>query len=168
MWCLRALCIFSSVQFSRSVVSDSLPPHGLQHARLPCPSPIPGVYLTRVHWVSDAIQPSHPLSSSPPPALNLSQHQGLFQWLSCSLHLVAKVLELQFQHQSFQFQGWFPLGLTCLISLQSKGASRVFSSTTIRKHQFFSVQPFLWSSSHICTWPLEKPQLWLYGPLLAK
>ena len=53
--------------------------------------------------------------------------------------------------------GWFPLGLTCLISLQSKGASRVFSSTTIRKHQFFSVQPFLWSSSHICTWLLEKP-----------
>ena len=111
---------------------------------------------THVHWVHDAVQPSHPLSS-PPPALNLSQHQGLFQWLSCSLHLVAKVLELQFQHQSFQFQGWFPLGLTCLISLQSKGLSRVFSNTTVWKHQLFCVQSSLWPNSHICTWLLEKP-----------
>ena len=58
-------------------------------------------------------------------------------------------------------QGWFPLGLTGLISLQSKGLSRVFSSTTIRKHQFFSTQHSLWSNYHICTWLLEKPWLWL-------
>ena len=62
-------------------------------------------------------------------------------------------------------QGWFPLGLTSLISLKSKGLSRVFSSTTVWKHQFFGVQPFLWSNSHIPTWVLEKPQFWLYGHL---
>ena len=66
-------------QFSRSVVSDSLRPHGLQHARLPCPSPTPRACSDHVHRVSDAIQPSHPLSSPSPPAFNLSQHQGLFR-----------------------------------------------------------------------------------------
>ena len=75
-----------------------------------------------VHWVSDAIQPSHPLSPPSPPALNLSQHQGLFQWVG-SLHQVVKGLELQLQHQSFpmNIQGWFPLGLSGWISLLSKG-----------------------------------------------
>ena len=62
-------------------------------------------------------------------------------------------------------QSWFPLGLTGLISLLSKGLSRIFSSITIWKHQFFSAQPSLWSNFHICTWLLEKLQLWLYGPL---
>ena len=94
------LCI--SVQFSRSVVSNSLRPHGPQHARLPCPSPTPGVYPNSFHWLSDAIQPSHPLSSPSPPAINLSQHEGLFKWVSSS-HKVAKGLEFQFQHQSFQW-----------------------------------------------------------------
>ena len=65
-------------------------------------------------------------------------------------------------------QGWFPLGWTDLISLQSKGLSRVFSNTTIQKHQFFDAQPSLWSNTHIHTWPLEKPYFWLCGPLLAK
>ena len=65
-------------------------------------------------------------------------------------------------------QGWFPLGLTGLISCQSKGLSRGFSSTTVRKHQFFSTQPSLWSNSHIHTWLLEKPKLWLDGTLLVK
>ena len=69
---------------------------------------------------------------------------------------------------SMNIQDWFPLGLTGLISLLSKGLSRVFSSTTIQKHQFFGTQTSLWSNSHICTWLLEKPQLWLYGSLLAK
>ena len=91
-----------SVQFSRSVVSDSLLPHGLQHARLPCPSPTPGVYPNHVHRGSDAIQPSHPLASPSPPALNLSQHHSLFQWVSSS-HQVAKVLEFQLRHHSFQW-----------------------------------------------------------------
>ena len=65
-------------------------------------------------------------------------------------------------------QDWFPLGFTCLISLKSKGFSRIFSNTTVQKHQFFSAQLSLWSNSHICTWLLEKPQAWLDGPLLAK
>ena len=92
----------SSVQFSLSVVSNSSWPHGLQHGRLPSPSPTPELTQTHVHWVGDAIQPSHPLSLPSPPTFNLSQHQGLFQWVSSS-HQVAKVLQLQLQHQSFQW-----------------------------------------------------------------
>ena len=64
-------------------------------------------------------------------------------------------------------QDWFPLELTGLNSFKSQGLSRIFCSITRKKHQFFSAQPTLWSNSHICTWLLEKPQLWLYGPLLA-
>jgi len=93
-----------SVQFSRSVVSDSLCLPRLQHARLPCPSPTPEFTQTHAHWVGDAIQPSHPLLSPSPPTFNLSQHQGLFKWVNSS-HQVAKVLEFQLQHQSFQ---WTP------------------------------------------------------------
>ena len=110
---------------------------------------------THVHWVGDAVQPSHPLLSPSPPALNPSQHQGLFNWVSSS-HQVAKVLELQLQHQSFQwFQDWFPLGLIGLIFLQYKGRSRVFSNTTVQKHQFFGAQLSL-RSSQTHTWLLEK------------
>ena len=83
-----------SIQFSLSVVSDSLRPHESQHARPPCPSPTPEFTQTHVHWVSDAIQSSHPLLSPSPPAPNPSQHQSLFQWVN-SLHEVAKVLEFQ-------------------------------------------------------------------------
>ena len=89
-----SLPTFSSVQFSRSVVSNSLPPCESQHARPPCPSPTPRVHSTHVHRVGDAIQPSHPLSSPFPPAPNPSQHQSLFQWVNSS-HEVPKVLELQ-------------------------------------------------------------------------
>ena len=92
----------SSVQFTHSVVSDSLRPHGLQHTRLPCPSPTPGVYSDScplTQWFHSTIL-SSVVSFSP--AFNLSQHQGLFKWVS-SLHQVAKVLELQLQHQSFQW-----------------------------------------------------------------
>ena len=111
---------------------------------------------THVHWVNDAIKPSHPLSSPCPPAFNLSQHQGLFKWVSSS-HQVGKVLEFQLQHQSFQWIFRVPLGLTGLISLLSKGLSRVFFSTTVHNHQFVITQPSLWSNSHIQTWLLEKP-----------
>ena len=86
----------SSVQFSHSVISNSLGPRELQHARPPCPSPTP-----RVHPNSCAIQPSHPPLSPSPPALNPSQHQRLFQWVNSS-HEMAKVLEFQLQHHSFQ------------------------------------------------------------------
>ena len=92
----------SSVQFSCSVMSDSLRPHESQHARSPCPLSTPGVYTTLVHRVGDAIQASHSLSSPSPPAPNPSQHQSLFQWVNSSHH-VAKVLEFQLQHQFFQW-----------------------------------------------------------------
>ena len=90
---------FNSVQFSRSVMSNFFRPHGLQHTTPPCPSPIPGLNFftqTHVHWVGDAIQPSHPWSSASPPTFNLSQHQGLFKGVISS-HQVAKVLEFQLQ-----------------------------------------------------------------------
>ena len=102
---------------------------------------LPESTQTHVHWVGDAIQPSHLLSPPSPPTLNLSQHQGLFLWVSSS-HQVAKVLELQLQYQSFQWifrtDSWIPvpLGLTGLTSLLSKGLSSLFSSTTVQKHQF--------------------------------
>ena len=101
---------------------------------------LPEFTQTHAHRVGDAIQPSHPLSSPSPPAPNPSEHQGLFQWVN-SLHEVAKVLEFQLQHQSFQ---WTPrtdlLGWTGWISLQSKGLSRVFFNTIVQKHQFFGTQ----------------------------
>ena len=99
-----------------------------------------------VHWVGDAIQPSHPLSPLSL-AFNLSQHQSLFQWVGSS-HQVARVSELQLQHQSFQlifkidFLVW---------SCYPRDSLRLFSSTTIWKHQFFGTQPLLWSNSHIHT-----------------
>ena len=105
---------------------------------------------THIHLVSDDIQPSHPLSPNSLLILNLSQHQGFFQW-GRSSYQVVKVLELQLQHQlvlPLNMQDWFPLGLTGLISLLSKGLSREFSSITIWKHQFFGAWPSLWSTSH--------------------
>ena len=96
---------------------------------------------THVYQVSDAIQPSHPLSSPSPPAFNLSQHQGLFQWSlfftsggqSIGVSTSASVLPMNIQER-------FPLGFTGWISLHSKGLSRVFSNTTLQNHQFFSAQ----------------------------
>ena len=118
---------------------------------------LPELTQTHVHQVGDAIQPPHPLSSPSPPAFNLSQHQGLFLWGS-SLHRVLIIgTSASASVLSMNIQAWFPLGLTVLISLQSKGFSRVFFNTTVQKHQFFSVQPSLWSNSHIHTWLLEKP-----------
>ena len=106
-WCifsvvLRKHEIRYSVQFSRSVVSDFLWPHGLQHTGFPVHHQFPEFTQTHVHHVGDAIQPFHPLLSPSSPAFNLSQNRGLFQSVS-SLHQVAKVLEFQLQHQSFQW-----------------------------------------------------------------
>ena len=95
--------LISSVQFSLSVMSNSLRPHEPQHARPSCPSPTPRVYPNSCPLSWWCHPPSHPLSPSSP-ALNLSQHQGLFKWVS-SLHHMAKVLEFQLQHQPFQ---WIP------------------------------------------------------------
>ena len=124
---------FSSVQFSHSVVSHSLRPHlnSKHHSRPPCPSTTPRAC---------AIQPSHPLLIPSPPAFNLSQHQGIFQWVSSS-HQLAKVLELQYQSFQWIFRT-IPLELTGWISLQSKRLSRVFSKTTVQEHQFFGTQLF--------------------------
>ena len=132
--------MFSPVQFSCSVMSDSLWPHRLQHARLLRPSPTPGAY-SNSHWVSCAIQQSHPLFSSSTPAFNLFQNQGLFQWVSSS-NEVAKVLRVSASASvlPMNIQYWFPLGLTALIYLQSKGLSRIFSNTTVQNHQFFCAQ----------------------------
>ena len=104
---------------------------------------LPEFVQTHVHWVSDAFQSSHPLSPPSSPALNLSQHQGLFQWVGSS-HQVAKSIKTSASASVLpvNIQGWFPLGLTGCISLQSKGHSGVFSSTTIRKHGLFRTQPF--------------------------
>ena len=102
---------------------------------------LPELAQIHVHQVGDAIQPSHPLSSPPPPALNLCQHQGLSQWVSSlypknwlgqSIGVSASTSALP-----MNIQDWFPLGWTGWISLQSKGLSRVFSNTTVQKHQFF-------------------------------
>ena len=121
-----------------------------------------------VHRIDGAIQPSHPLTPSSPSALNLSQHQGLpMSWLFTSDNqdtgssASASVLPMS-------IQVWFTLRLTSLVSLLSRKLSGVFSSTTVRRHQFFGALPSLWSSSYNCTWPLGRPQPWLYGPLLAK
>ena len=113
----NSLLWWSSVQFSHSVMSDSLWPLDCSTPGLLVHHQLLELAQTQVHWVRDAIQPSHPLSSPSPPAFNLSQHQGLFQWVSSS-HQVAKMLELQLQYQyiPMNIQDWLPLGLTGLIS----------------------------------------------------
>ena len=114
-------------------------------------------WWTHVHRVGDAIQPSLPLSFPSPPALNPSQHQSLpmsqlFTWGGQSTGVSALASFLPKKSQ-----GWSPSEWTGWISLQSKGLSRVFSNTTVQKHQFFGSQPSSQSNSHIHTWPLEKP-----------
>ena len=157
------------VQFSCSFVSDSLWPHELQHARPLCPSPTPGVHpnpcpLSR--WCHQTISSSVVPFSSCPQSFPAS---GSFpvSWLFASGG--QKVLELQLQHQSFQwiFRLGFLQDWLVWSPLLSKGLARVFSSTTVLKHQFLSAHT-LWSNSHIHTRLLEKPYLSLYRPLSAK
>ena len=107
--------------------------------------------LKHVHWVSDAIQPSHPLLSPSLSAFNLSQHQCLFQWVGLSISGQSIGNSASASVLAMNTQGWFSLGLTGLTSLLSKGLLRVFSSTTVWKHQFFGTQPSLWSNSHLYT-----------------
>ena len=110
-----------------------------------------------VHWVREAIQPSHPLSSPSPPAPNPSQHQSLFQWVNSSMRW-PKYWSFSFSIiPSKEIQDWSPSEWTGWISLQSKGLARVFSNTTVQKHQFFGALPCSQSNSHIHTWPQEKP-----------
>ena len=124
------------------------------------PHHLPEFAQVHVLWISNAIQPSHPLSPPSPHALSLSQHQGLLPvswlftsgsqsigaWASTSATVLPMII-----------QDWFPLRWTGWISLLSKGLSRVFSNTTVQKHQFFGTQPSSQFNSHIHTRPLEKP-----------
>ena len=149
---------FSSVQFIRSAVSDSLQPHELQHARPPCPSPSPGDHSDSCpssQWCHPAISSSViPFSSCPQslPASESFPMSQLFAWGGQSTGVSALASFLPKKSQ-----GWSPSEWTGWISFQSKGLSRVFSNTTVQKHQFFSTQLSLQSNSHIHTWPLEKP-----------
>ena len=143
-------------QFSHSVMSDALWPHGLQHSRLPCPSATPRAYSNSCRlsrWdptISSSVMPfSSCLQSFPPsgsfPVSQLFASGGQSIGVSASASVIP-----------MNIQDWFPLGWTGLI-LQSKGLSRVFSNTTVQKHKFFGAQLSLWSSSHIRTWLLGKP-----------
>ena len=154
----KAFDLFQSVQFSRSVMSDSLWPHELQHARPPCPSPTPRVHSNSCpssQWCHPAILSSvipffSCLQSLPAsesfPISQLVSWGGQITGVSAS----ASVLPMK-------TQDWCALGWTGWISLKYKGLSRVFSNTTVQKHQFFGTQLSSQSNSHIHTWPLEKP-----------
>ena len=146
-----------SVQLSLSVVSDSLRPHELQHARPPCPSPTPWVYSNSCPWswwyhptISSSVIPFSHLQSFPAsgsfPMSQFFASGGQRIEVSAS----ASVLPMNTQY-------WSPSGQIGWISLQFKGLPRVFSNTTVQKHQFFGAQLSLWSNSHVHTWPLEKP-----------
>ena len=147
----------TSVQFCRSIQSDALRHNAAPQASLSITNSRNLLWQvedgSHIHQVGNAIEPSHPLSSASPPALNFSQYWSLpmsqlFTWGGQNIGASTSSTVLR-----MNIQGWFPLGLTDLISLVSKGLSRVLSSTTIQKHQFLSVQ----SNSHIHTWLLERP-----------
>ena len=149
-----------------SVMSDSLWPHELQDSRLPCPSLSPRICSNSCplsQWCHPTISSSVvPFSSCLQsfPASGSFPKSRLFSSSGQSIGASASVLVF-----SRNIQDWFPLGFTDLVSLLSKGFSRVFSNTTVQKDQFFGTQLSLWSNSHIHTWP---PLLWLYGTLSVK
>ena len=159
----------TSVQFNRSVVSDSLWSHESQHAKPPCPSQTHRVYSNSrpsSQWchpaVSSSIVPFSFCPQSLPESGSFPMCQ-LFTWGGQTTRVSASASVLPMNTQD-----WSPLGWTGWISLQSKGLSRVFSNTVVQKHQFFSSQLSSQSNSHIHIWPLEKPWPWPEGPLLAK
>ena len=147
-----------SVQFSHSVMSNSLQLHESQNARPPCPSPAPGVHSNSClssQWCHPAISSSViPFSSCPPslPASEFFPMSQLFAWDGQSIEVSASASVLPMNTQD-----WSPLGWTGWMSLLSKGLSRIFSNTTVQKHQFFGAQLSSQSNSHIHTWPLGKP-----------
>ena len=155
---MRVCIHISSVQFSHSVMSDSLWPHESQHAGPPCPSPTPGVHSnlhTSSRWCHPAISSSViPFSSCPQslPASGSFPMSQLFPWGGQSTGVSASTSVLPMNTQD-----WSPLGWTGWSSLESKGLSRVSSNTTVQKHQFFNAQLSSQSISHIHTWPLENP-----------
>ena len=142
-----------SLHFSCSVMSDSLQPHGLQHARYPCPSPIPGVGgiypnscpLSHVHWVHDAMQPSHPLSSPSTSAFNLFQHQGLFQWVSSLSQLQLRSFSFSIS-PSNEYSGLISFRMDWLDILAVQGTLKSFiqhhssKASNLQHSAFFIVQ----------------------------
>ena len=144
----------SAFQFSHSVMSNSLRPHELQHARPPCLSPTPGVHSNSCplsRWCYPAISSSVILLPPIPPRIRVFSNES-------TLHMRwPKYWSFNFISPSNEYSGLISFRLTGLISLVSMGLSRVLSSTTVQNHQFFATQPSLWSSSHICTRLLEKP-----------
>ena len=155
---------FSSVQFSCLVMSDPLPPYGLQHAGPPCPSPTLGVHPNSCplnQWCHPTISSSViPFSS----CLKSFPASGSFQMVQFSTSGGQSIgVSASTSVLPMNIQDWFPLGWTDWISLQSKGLSRVFCNTTIQKHQFFGAQSSSQSNSHlhdsltVLTWLLEKP-----------
>ena len=159
LWIQKStVCEKESVQFSRSVVSDSLRPYEPQHARPPCPSPTPRVHANPCpssRWCHPTISSSVIPFSSCPQSFTASvsfQMRQLFVWGGQSIGVSASTSVLPMNTQD-----WSPLGWTGWIFLIKEGLSRVFSNTTVQKHQFFGAQPSSQSNSHIHTWPLEKP-----------
>ena len=165
---LECFIIKKLVLFSYSVMSNSLQPHGLQHTRVLC-SPFSWSLLkfmsAELVMLSNHLILCRHLLLLP----SVFPSVGLFHWDN-SLHEVAKVLKASALASvlPLNMQGWFPLGLTGLISLQSRGLSGVLSNTTVQKYLFFSTQPVLSLNSHIHTWLLEKPQLWLIHTFVVK
>ena len=147
----------TSVQFSHSVMSDSLWPHGLQHVRIPCPSATSRACSNSCpsrQWHHPTISSSVVPFSSCPRSIPAIEFFQMSQHFASGSQIVGVSPSASVLHMNIQ--DWFPLGWTGWISLQSKGLSRVFSNTTVQKHQFFSVQLSLQSSCHIHTWLLEK------------
>ena len=155
------------MSLSRSVMSSCLWPHGLQHSRLPCPSLSPRVCSDSCplnQWCHPPISFFvAPFSSCPQfcPASGSFPVSWLFTSYGQNIGASASVLPVN-------IHAWFPFIVTGLISLLSKKLSWIFSSIKVQKHQFLSTHPSLWLNSHIHTWLLEKPQLWLYRPLSTK
>ena len=150
--------MFSSVQFSHSVVSDSLWPHESQHARPPCPSPTPGVHpnpCPSSRWCHPTISSSVVPFFSCPQSFPASESLQMSQFFTSGGQSIGVSASASFLPMNTQ--DWSPSGWTGWISLQSKALSRVFSNTTVQQHQFFSAQPSSQSNSHIHTWLLEKP-----------
>ena len=162
-------CLNEEVQFSCSVMSNSLRPHEPQHPRPPCPSPTCGVYSNPC----PLSQWCHPtISSSVIPFLFLPSMFSALGSFQMSQYFASAGQSIGVSASTSVFsmntQDWSPLGWTGWISLQSKGLSRVFSKTTVQQHQFFCTQLSSQSNSHIHTWLLGKPQPWLDRSLLTK
>ena len=163
--------LFSSVQFSHSVMSESLWPHGLQHSKPPCPSPTPRVYSNLCpfsRWCHPTISSSVVPLSSPIQSLPASGSFQMSQFFASGGQSISFSFSISPSNEHpglISFRMDSPkVGSPC----SPRDSSRVFSNTTLQKHQFFGAQLSSQSNSHIHTWPMENPLPWRDGPLLAK